>query len=86
MVRKAKHNPPQIIRHIGTLEHHGAFSVELNIVKFFDNPPAYDIRRWWRSKNGYVRAGRHGIQLSDEQTRVVKAVLDAEFNKKTKKE
>lgn len=76
---KKKNEPPRIIRHIADLSRNGDYSVELNIVHFFDYPPNYDVRRWFRRKNGFVRASKRGIQLTKEETIALRDALMEEF-------
>lgn len=46
-----------IIRHISTIKKWSTTSLELNIVKWGDNPEKYDLRRW---KNN--TPGKRGLQ------------------------
>lgn len=77
---KKKTENPRIIRRIAELYRDGSYTVELNIVQFFDHPPAYDIRRWHQRSDGFKRASTRGIQLTEEQARALKDALEGEFS------
>lgn len=69
----------EILRHIATLRVRGQCHTELNFVRFDDNDPAFDIRRWHYYRGGFVKASKRGIQLTKEETIALRDALMEEF-------
>ena len=66
----------EIKKNIGVLSE-GTWNMELNWVKFGDNEPKYDIRKW---NADHTKMGK-GISLSKEELKTLWKVLDKKFNK-----
>ena len=62
-----------VVEEIAVLSEAGNWNKELNIVKWGDNEPKYDIRTW---NNGRTRAGK-GITLSLEEIKELKKALNS---------
>ena len=64
-----------IIRHVSTIKKWSTTSLELNIVKWGENPEKYDLRRW---KNN--TPGRRGVTMTVEELKQLYAVVGNELN------
>ncbi len=63
-----------IIRHISTIKKWSTTVLELNIIKWADNPEKYDLRRW---KNN--TPGRRGLTLSVDELRNLYTAIGEEL-------
>ena len=62
----------EILEHIGVLsESSNGWKKELNIVKWFDHKPSFDIRSW---NSDYTKMGK-GISLSNEELNKLKEII-----------
>lgn len=64
-----------IIRHISTIKKWSTTSLELNIVKWGDNPEKYDLRRW---KNN--TPGKRGLTMTAEELKQLYEVVGKELD------
>lgn len=64
----------EIVKKIATIAEAGGNSVELNIIRYGNKTPKYDLRRW-RVKGG-VRRMQKGITLNAEELHMLRNVLD----------
>lgn len=64
----------EIVKKIATIAEVGGNSVELNIIRYGNKAPKYDLRRW-RVKGG-VRRMQKGITLNAEELHMLRNVLD----------
>lgn len=62
----------EILQHLGTLYEGSKKVKELNIVKWGDNDPKFDLRTW---EKDHSKAGR-GITLSAGELQKLKEILD----------
>ena len=63
-----------IIRHVSTIKQWSSTTLELNIIKWEDNPEKYDLRRW---KN--KTPGRRGLTLTTEELKNLYDVVGKEL-------
>lgn len=71
----AKEFTYKIEEHIAVLSQNGNTTKELNIVKFGEAAPKFDIRAWYR-KDGETKMLK-GIALTAEEIAVLRDVLNA---------
>lgn len=64
----------EIIEHIAVLSEKGTVRKELNIVKFGDGVPKYDVRGWY-CKPGEPPVPRKGLHLTGEEITALKIAL-----------
>lgn len=64
----------EIVKKIATIAEAGGNSVELDIIRYGNKVPKYDLRRW-RVKGG-VRRMQKGITLNAEELHMLRNVLD----------
>lgn len=64
----------EIVKEIATIAEAGGNSVELNIIRYGNKTPKYDLRRW-RVKGG-VRRLQKRITLNAEELHMLCNVLD----------
>jgi hypothetical protein len=67
------------IKHIAKLsDTYNGFTKELNIVKWYNNPPIYDIRRWDAKHD---KTSGRGVTLTKEELMELQKVLNEIFPK-----
>jgi len=64
----------EIVKKIATIAETGGNSVELNIIRYGNKAPKYDLRRW-RVKDEKRRMQK-GITLDEEELHILRNVLD----------
>lgn len=64
----------EIVKKIATIAESGGNSVELNMIRYGNKAPKYDLRRW-RVKDG-VRRMQKGITLNAEELHMLRYVLN----------
>ena len=64
----------EIVKKIATIAEAGGNSVELNIIRYGNKAPKYDLRRW--QVKGGVRRMQKGITLNAEELHMLRNVLD----------
>lgn len=61
----------KIVDTIAILSHKNAWTLELNIIKWGDNAPKFDIRTW---NEDHTKCGK-GITLTDEEAQALVSAL-----------
>ena len=64
-----------IVRHVSTIKQWGVTSLELNIIKWGENPEKYDLRRW-KDKT----PGRRGLTLTTEELKSLYSAIEKELD------
>ena len=65
----------QLEKHIATLSDDGKLSTELNIIRFDNSEPKYDLRRWRRFHTGEKKMQK-GVTLTAEELAQLRDVLN----------
>ena len=61
-----------VVKKLGVLSESGKWTKEINLIKWSDNAPKYDIRTW----NTETGVPGKGLALSLNEIKVLKAVLN----------